>query len=35
MWELEAKDDEVRMHCIDGKLKTSPDHWGGQREARQ
>ena len=30
MWELEAKDDEVRMHCIGGKLETSPDHWGGR-----
>lgn len=29
-----AKDDEVRMHCIDGKLETSPDIWR-QREARQ
>jgi len=34
MWEGGAKDDEVRMHCIDGKLETSPDLWR-QREARQ
>lgn len=30
MWEGGAKDDEVRMHCIDGKLETSPDRWGAE-----
>lgn len=33
-WEGGAKDDEVRMHCIDNKLETSPDCWR-QREASQ